>query len=217
MDSSIDAQVLEASLGRRVREFRRARGLTLQQVAEQSGIAISTLSKIERDQMSPTFDKLLQLSRGLSVDIADLFGREPQAAGASALTPGWDVSRDGKGKVLVTPNYEYSYLCPTMAQKHMIPVVAWVKARSLGEFGPLIRHAGEEFLYVLSGAVEVHLEHAGEPLLLAVGDSAYFDASQGHAFLAVGGRPARILAVLSGDEHLRGQERDKHPDGDTTA
>jgi transcriptional regulator with XRE-family HTH domain len=61
-------------LGKRLRDHRRQRGWTLQQMAAATGVAISTLSKVERGHMSPTYDKLLQLSRGLGVDIAEFFG-----------------------------------------------------------------------------------------------------------------------------------------------
>jgi mannose-6-phosphate isomerase-like protein (cupin superfamily) len=109
------------------------------------------------------------------------------------------VTRHDQGHRLTTANYDYAYLCATMTGRRMVPSVARVLARSLAEFGPLLRHAGEEFLFVLSGCVAVHLE-AGPTLVLEPGDVIYFDASQGHAFLSVGEAVAEILVVLSGDD-----------------
>ncbi len=184
-----------SEMGSRLRSHRRARGWTLKQVAEASGLAISTVSKVERGQMSPTYDKLLRLSHGLDIDIAELFGSAPDQTAA----PRSVVTRRDQAHRVSTPNYDYGYLAATLAGKSMIPATAWVKARSLKDFGPLLRHAGEEFLFVLSGTVEVYLDDA-RPVQLRQGESIYFDASQGHAFLSIGTTDAEILVVLSGDD-----------------
>lgn len=187
--------VLLSEMGLRLRNHRQARGWTLKDVAEASGLAISTVSKVERGQMSPTYDKLLQLSRGLGIDISELFGSEP--TGAVSLRSA--VTRRDQAHRVSTPNYDYGYLAATLAGKSMVPATAFVKARSLKEFGTLLRHAGEEFLFVLSGCLDLHLEDR-DPVRLHAGDSVYFDAAQGHAFLSVGEEDAEILVVLSGDD-----------------
>ena len=184
-----------SEMGSRIRTHRRARGWTLKQVAEASGLAISTVSKVERGQMSPTYDKLLQLSRGLGIDISELFG----SAVDETLARRSVVTRRDQAHRVSTPNYDYGYLAATLAGKSMVPATARVRARSIKEFGTLLRHAGEEFLFVLSGTVEVYLDDR-EPVRLGQGESIYFDAAQGHAFLSVGDGDAEILVVLSGDD-----------------
>ena len=81
----------------------------------------------------------------------------------------------------------------------MVPVVGTLHTRSLEEFGEWVRHQGEEFVYVLRGKVELHTEHY-EPVVLAAGDSAYFDSSMGHAYLNRGRGDARILVVHTGQQ-----------------
>lgn len=188
--------------GEWLRRTRKRRGLTLKQVADACGLAISTLSRVERGQMSPTYDKLLQLSSGLGVDMAELFSPEVQPAGPAPAPRRSSVTRLGEGFRVSTPNYDYRYLSATLPGKSMVPSAALVKTRSLEEFGPLLRHAGEEFLFVLSGEVEVHLE-GSPPTLLGPGESIYFDASLGHAYLCRSEAPAEILVVLSGDDRKR--------------
>lgn len=193
----------ESSLdfGERLRRLRKMRGMTLKQVADACGLAISTLSRVERGQMSPTYDKLLQISQGLEIDLSELFG--PAAACAPAAAgPRWSVTRLGQEFAVSTPNYDYRYLNPTLPGKSMVPAASKVKSRTLAEFGPLLRHAGEEFLFVLSGRVRIHLENLA-PVVLGPGESVYFDASLGHAFLYEGDEPAEILVVLSGDDRKR--------------
>ena len=76
---------------------------------------------------------------------------------------------------------------------------AEIRARSLSEFGEMIRHSGEEYAFVLEGTVELHTELYA-PVSLEVGDSIYFDSGMGHVYLAVGNGPCRVLAICSGDE-----------------
>jgi uncharacterized cupin superfamily protein len=87
-------------------------------------------------------------------------------------------------------------LCTDLSQKKFFPIVATIKARTVADFRDFPKHAGEEFIYVLSGEVEIHTEHY-EPVRLGPGDGSYFDSSMGHACVSVGKRPARILWVTS--------------------
>ncbi len=99
-----------------------------------------------------------------------------------------------------TANYEYHYLCPELRRKRMIPVLARIRARSLEEFGELVRHPGEEFVYVLSGRIEVHTEFY-DPVTLGEGESIYLDSSMGHAYVAAEGcAEATVVAVNSAAE-----------------
>jgi len=67
----------------------------------------------------------------------------------------------------------------------MVPIVAEVRARSLDEFGPLLRHGGEEYFLVTSGRVAVHTEFYA-PEILGEGDGIYLDSTMGHAYLNAG-------------------------------
>ncbi|MGC2780081.1 MAG: helix-turn-helix transcriptional regulator, partial [Bradyrhizobium sp.] len=75
-DTAVSEPASEAphsQLGLCLKAARQTRGLTLKQVAEKTGMALSTLSKVENGLMSLTYDKLLQLTSGLQMDIAELF------------------------------------------------------------------------------------------------------------------------------------------------
>src|SRR5580698_683515 len=102
-----------------------------------------------------------------------------------------------------TPNYEYFFLCPDLRKKRMIPIFGRVRAKSVEEFGELIRHPGEEFIYVLTGRVAVHTEFY-ETVVLEPGQCAYIDSSMGHAYiLAPGCDEASLLAgCTSSDDEL---------------
>ena len=176
--------------GRRLRDTRKARGLTLSDVAQMTGLAVSTVSKVERGLMALTFDRLLQLARGLDMDLPALFGREGTSFQRDSLT----VARLGEFQPQETPTYFYELLFPEVWNKAMTPMTGTVKARSRLEFGEMIRHAGQEFVFVLSGRLTIHTEkHA--PVSLGPGESAYLDSGMGHVYTSAGDEDARILVV----------------------
>ena len=183
-------------LGDRLQALRRRQGWTLREVGERSGLAISTLSKVERNQLSLTYDRLLQLAEGLGVGMAELFAPDPPEP---AVTARRAVSHPGDGVLQETSNYDYRYLCTEIAQKRMVPILARIRARTIVEFGPLVRHAGEEFIYVLEGEIEVHTEHY-DVVRLNAGGSIYLDSTMGHAYIAASSDEALVIAVCSSEE-----------------
>ncbi|MGY4507269.1 transcriptional regulator with XRE-family HTH domain [Bradyrhizobium sp. USDA 3650] len=179
-----------SQLGQCLKAARQARGLTLKQVAERTGMALSTLSKVENGLMSLTYDKLLQLTSGLKMEIAELFNPVPPRPEQSRpVTARRSISRAGQGQVITTGFYTYTYQCTDLIGKRMVPILAEVRARSLEEFGPLLRHAGEEYFVVTSGRVAVHTEFYA-PEILGEGDGIYLDSTMGHAYLNAGEAPA---------------------------
>lgn len=189
----------DPSFAGRVRALREAAGLTLRAAAARCGMAPSTLSKIENGLLSPTYDNLLRLARGLGVDIVALFRPDGAGsdAGADADALRFDVTRAGERPRQPAGVYAYEPMATRLASKRMDPTFVTVAARSLDEFAELVRHPGEEFVLVLSGAVEMHTDRR-PPLRLEAGDSVYFDASVGHAYVSVGPEPATLLNVVAG-------------------
>jgi transcriptional regulator with XRE-family HTH domain len=180
-------------LGENLKSLRQRQGWTLQEVSRQTGVAVSTLSKVENDQMSLTYDKLLQISEGLGLSLAEfLAADEPEVASLARRS----VNRKEEGLRQTTPNYDYLYLSTDITRKRMIPVLTRIRARSLDDFGPLLKHSGEEFIFVLEGAIEVHTEHY-QPIRLETGESTYIDSDMGHAYIAVSKKDALVLGVCS--------------------
>lgn len=179
-------------LGARVRDLRKARDWTLEQAAVQAGLARSTLSKIENGQMSPTYEALKKLATGLGISVPQLF-TPPQAAQVNGRLC---VTKAGEGTAQATVTYEHDLLAETLTQKKMLPYRARVRARALDEFDGWVRHDGEEFLYVLTGVIQLCTEFY-EPIEMRRGDSAYYDATMGHNVISLSDEDATILWVTS--------------------
>ncbi|MDB6084196.1 MAG: type transcriptional regulator [Gammaproteobacteria bacterium] len=186
-----------------LKSIRAERGWTLAQVSECTGLSITTLSKIENDKLSLSYDKLVRISEGLGIDIGRLFGAKGASENSLAeLVPSGrrSITRSGDGSAIETKTYSHLYPAADLLNKQIVPIIAELKARSREEFGPLIRHAGEEYAMVLDGAVEFHTD-LYSPLLLNKGDSIYFDSSMAHAYIAAADGLCRVLSVCSaGDQ-----------------
>lgn len=177
-------------LGKRIRELRRAREWTLEEVAAATGLAASTLSKIENDRMSPTFDVVQKLAHGFDIDITELFSTPaPPRAGARR-----SVVRQGAGKLLDADVYSHQLLAAELTNKSILPFLTTIKARSVDEFDSWGSHEGEEFLYVLEGSVEFYTEHY-EPVALEVGDGIYIDSMMRHACISTSPGDAKVLWI----------------------
>lgn len=181
-----------------LRAIRVERGWTLAQVSEKTGLPTTTLSKIENDKLSLSYDKLVRISKGLGIDISRLFGTAEAAKEAPGAAPSGrrSIMRLGEGSTINTRVYLNTYLASDLLNKQFMPVIAELKVRSRDEFGPFIRHEGEEYAMVLDGRVEFHTELYA-PVLLNKGDSIYFDSSMGHAYIAADEGLCRILSICS--------------------
>ena len=187
-----DESVEPLNLGARVRELRKARNWTLEQAAQQAGLARSTLSKIENSQMSPTYEALRKLAVGLEISVPQLFTPpvKNQINGRMAST------KSGQGTAHPTTTYEHELLAESLSKKKMLPYHARIRARSIEEFDGWVRHDGQEFLYVLTGVIKLFTEFY-EPFEMRRGDSAYYDATMGHNVISTSEEDATILWITS--------------------
>ena len=190
------------TLGSLLRAIRSRKDWTLKEMSAHSGIPVSTLSKVEHDRLTLSYDKLQQLSRRLGMRMSELFAEE-EPGDDQPVTARRSLGDAAHAIRVETPNYDYYYLCTELRRKRMIPVLAKVRATSLDEFGPLVRHAGEEFFFVVKGRIVVHTEFY-DPVVLDEGQSMYIDSTMGHAYLVADGcAEADIIGVMaSGDEEL---------------
>ncbi len=194
-DGSKKAEVMvePLQLGQRVRQIRLSQNLTLEEASKRTGLARSTLSKIENEQISPTFTAVSKLVKGLGIDIPQLFSQPSKALPGGGRR---DITRKGEGEPHPTPTYEHEILATQLTGKKMIPYKTVVRARDFSDYNGWVRHGGEEFLYVLSGRIVLYTEFYA-PVELDEGDSAYYDCEMGHALVSLSKEDAEILWVTA--------------------
>ena len=184
------------TLGALLRGLRHREGWTLKEMSAKSGIPFSTLSKIEHDRLTLSFDKLQKLSQRLGMRMSELFA-EDSGDQSPAVTARRSLGDIDKSVRVTTPNYDYFYLCTELRRKRMVPVITKIRASSREEFGELVSHAGEEFIYVIKGRVVVHTQFY-DPVTLDEGQAIYIDSDMGHAYVtAAGCHEAEVLGVMS--------------------
>ena len=184
--------------GAALKRLRSERGWTLAELSQKTGFPLSTLSKIENGKMEVTIDKLLRIAVAFEVNIADLFGT-PTNQYAGETSRRRSITRAGEGRTVNSANGLYAYQAYDLLNKSLTPIVAEIHARSLEEFGSFHRHSGEEYVFVIEGELAFYSD-TYTPAYLSQGDSIYFDSNMGHAYVAVGDGPCRILSVFSTSE-----------------
>lgn len=181
--------------GAAIRKLRLARGWNLATLSAQSGVPISTISRVELGQNALNYEKLMRLCRALEVDLEGLVAREAETAPAASGRR--CVVRAGDGPPTRDGGNTGRRAASDLLSKSLSPIVLDVTAASLAAHGPFANHEGEAYVLVLEGEVEFH-SHLYAPLTLAAGDAVYFDAAGGYALVAPG-RPAKALLVASGE------------------
>jgi transcriptional regulator with XRE-family HTH domain len=186
------------TFGKRLRAARKQYGLTLAEVAQQSGISITTISRAERGLLALSYEKFSALGQVLRMDMAAMFS----GAGTKAVRLDQPVvTRAGAGVTYRGIAFSYEFLGTQAAGKQMSPILGTVHARTVPEPDDYARHEGQEFIYILSGIVEVHFE-GGKVVRLAKGDSLYFDSHIGHAYVSISRQPARTIGACTSESDL---------------
>jgi transcriptional regulator with XRE-family HTH domain len=196
----------QARIGQAIRKRRHQLDLSLGQLAEAIGVALSTMSKLENGLVPITFERLDRISSVLQVEMAALLSDQPNPAPVPSSSAGGTTTLDHFGtrrSITRSENavpveggvYTLFFHATDLLDKRVQPAVAEILITDIKDYGPYTRHPGEEFNYVISGEVEFHTD-VYAPLRLKKGDSIYFDAEMGHAHVKVGDETCVIITVL---------------------
>ena len=192
----------KSTLGNLIRLVRQQNNWTLRQMSAKVGIPLSTLAKVEADKLSLTYDKLQQFTSRLGMTLTEFLGQaesRPAETEQRVVTARRSLTAKSNSVQISTPTYDYEYLCADLREKRMVPIICRIRAKSIAEFDEPVRHAGEEFIYVLEGTIEVHLQFYTS-VILNVGQGIYLDSSMGHAYVAKDCDTALVLAVCSSED-----------------
>lgn len=178
---------MEPLLGEMIRKVRKQQGLTLRALSVGTGLSISQLSKLENGKQRISVDLALKLAGALRVPVTTFLSPpRPNSQARRAIT------RAGQGLRHEAGNLTFEVLCNDIRDKANLFWRVTVRARTLDEAGGWRAHAGQEFIHVLAGQLELHTAFY-EPLVMAPGDSILFDGEMEHAYVSTGEEPAVIL------------------------
>ena len=181
------------AVGFNLRQLRADKGLTLDQLAGLSELTRGYISLVERGLKTPSVAALLRLAAALEVNVTYLFDSNPQPA------PRYTLFRQNKPDMLPTREGGFNLLAlaASRTRKMMEPFLIRPTLKSAQRAS----HAGEEFLFVVSGSIAIKLD--GEELLLEKGDCLYFSGETPHWLRSIGRQKAEVLLVVSASSSER--------------
>ena len=183
-------------VGAKIKGLREAKNLTIEEIAERSGLSAEQIVSIETNQNLPSLGPLIKIARALGVrlgtfmDDNDALG--PVVCRAAEREKQSSISFSN-GAASARKHMEYHPLAQQKAGRHMEPFIIDINPSDEHDFQPSA-HEGEEFIYVMQGEVEV--DYGKDKYTLAEGDSIYYDSIVKHHIHGVPGKSAKILALV---------------------
>ena len=183
-------------VGSKIKGLRESKNLSVEEIAERSGLSVDQIVSIETDQNLPSLGPLIKIARALGVRLGT-FMDDNDALGPVVCRAA-DRERDtsisfSNGAADARKHMEYHPLAQQKAGRHMEPFVIDINPNGQQEY-QLSAHEGEEFIYVMQGEVEI--EYGKEKYLLKEGDSIFYDSIVKHHVHGAPGKSAKILAVV---------------------
>jgi transcriptional regulator with XRE-family HTH domain len=184
------APSLESEIGNEVRRLRKSFDLTVSELGIASGISTGMLSKIENGSISPSLSTLSALAKALNIPIAGLFRETSEQRDCSFVKSGTGVRIERRG---TKAGHMYDLLGHSLGGEVIVePYLITLKA----DAEPYVdfRHAGVEFIYMLTG--KVRYRHADRSYVLEPGDSLFFDAAGRHGPEELIKAPMTYLSII---------------------
>ena len=183
-------------VGAKIKGLRETKNLSVEEIAERSGLTVEQINSIENDVNLPSLGPLIKIARALGVRLGT-FMDDNDALGP-IVTRAADREKDSSisfsnGATDARKHMEYHPLAQQKAGRHMEPFVIDINPADKLEY-QLSAHEGEEFIYVMEG--EIELVYGKEKYQLEAGDSIYYDSIVKHHLHGAEGKSAKILAVV---------------------
>ena len=183
-------------VGSKIKGIRESKNLSVEEIAERSGLSVEQINSVENDVNLPSLGPLIKIARALGVrlgtfmDDNDSLG--PVVCRAENRESDSSISFSN-GATDARKHMEYHPLAQQKAGRHMEPFVIDIHPEETPEF-QLSAHEGEEFIYVMSGEIEI--VYGKETYRLKEGDSIFYDSIVKHHVHGAPGKCAKILAVV---------------------
>jgi transcriptional regulator with XRE-family HTH domain len=184
----------KSRVGEKIREIRELQGLTPEELSERSGSSVEVINAIEAGELVPSLTPLMKLARGLGVRLGtfldDMESRSPVIVRQGKSD---DVVRFAGDTGVTESTLDLTPLGAGKSDRHMEPFIVQVHPPQ-SKTHDLSSHDGEEFIYVLSGEIEIF--YGKDVHKVSAGDSIYYDSIVPHHLHAANGTDATILAVV---------------------
>ena len=182
-------------VGSKIKGLRESKNISVEEMSERSGLSAEQITSIENDQQLPSLGPLIKVARALGVRLGtfldDNYALGPVVSRAADREE--DSISFSNDSADARKNMEYHALAKQKAGRHMEPFIIDVQPNKDKEF-KLSAHEGEEFIYVMSGELEI--AYGKDKYILHEGDSIYYDSIVKHHVHGAADTGAKILAVV---------------------
>ena len=191
---NIREEVKEFQIGMKVRNLRQERRMTLQDMANKTSLSKPLLSQIENNQVIPPLATLLRIAKAFQVPLNCFFEDERNDTKCILIRAGEQHARQLRSaRDPGSQSYTYNSRAFGKKHHHMEPFDVEFFADKWSD-DLMVRHDGEEFLYLLEG--ELEFRHGDQIMHLHPGDSVYYDSTEPHGYIACSDIKPRAIAVL---------------------
>ncbi len=180
----------ESTIGRRVRDYRKAKGLTLQEMADATGFSKGYLSKLETSKKAPPLSTLSRIGKVLGVTTSTLLGETGTQSSISFVKRTERIPITHEGTAF---GYSYQSIAYRFPERHMQPFILILPPRPLKPKA-LFQHDSEELLFVLQGVMRFY--YGDQVFIVEEGDCVYFDGNVPHYGESFGDHETVCLMVL---------------------
>lgn len=179
----------ESQIGKNIKSLRLSLNLTLDGLAEKTGLTKGYLSKVENSKKSPPVSTLIVIAKALGVTLSQIFEEENTTVRCSVVK---EAERQFMAKTGVGFGYSYETLAHKYSDKKMEPSILTIPADSKKSL--VFQHDGEEMVLVIEGTMRFF--HGEDEYLLENGDCVYFDSSVPHYALPADHRDVKCVDVI---------------------
>ena len=180
-------------VGRKLRELRLRKKISLNDLADHTGLSPSMLSQLETGKLIPTLPTLARIAMVFDIGLDHFFSAKRQKR-RFAFVRRQERIRFPERPDLPDPSYFFECLSYAAQGKNFEVYLAEFPI-SAGKAAPAHQHEGSEFVHVLDGSLVIRFED--EDHELSAGDSVYFDPAGPHSYRGAGPVPARALVVTA--------------------
>ena len=181
-------------VGEKIKALRETQGISLEELANRSGLAVEQVERIETNIDLPSLAPLIKIARVLGVRLGTfLDDQEETGPVVCRKNEAQDTISFSNNAIQSRKHMEYHSLSKSKADRHMEPFIIDVTPTDDNAF-VLSSHEGEEFIMVLNGKMEI--SYGKNTYLLEEGDSIYYDSIVPHHVHGYQGQAAKILAVI---------------------
>ena len=175
-------------IGKKIKELREERKMSLTELSQQSGIQLATLSRMEHLKMTGTLESHMKIAQAFGVSLPQLYSDIIKEENKIEVK----TSKSSSEVFVHSKRSSYEILTAKILSRKMMPIL--LKIEPGGTTHQEQNQAGcEKFIFVLEGKIEAKI--AGETYSLSKNNTLYFDASLEHKFINTGKALARVICV----------------------